>query len=200
LLLLGIAGVMSTWSEATSQAPQAEATNDLRPAASFASIADQRRRSIALFEEAGKVLQHPRCVNCHPAADRPRQTDNRRLHLPLVVRGADGHGAPVMRCATCHHVNNFDRAGIPGNDHWHLAPASMTWEGRSLGEICEQLKDPARNGNRDIAAILNHVVTDSLVIWAWSPGPGRTPAPGSNARFGELLRAWAESGAQCPMP
>ena len=23
-------------------------------------------RSIAIFEETGKVLLHPRCVNCHP--------------------------------------------------------------------------------------------------------------------------------------
>jgi hypothetical protein len=105
-----------------------------------------------------------------------------------------------MRCNTCHQANNYDRAGIPGNEHWHLAPVSMTWEGRSLGQICEQLKDPARNGNRDIAAILNHVVTDSLVIWSWSPGPGRAPAPGTNAQFGEVLRGWAEAGARCPQP
>jgi hypothetical protein len=53
-----------------------------RPAASFADIADTQTRSIALFEEAGKVLQHPRCMNCHPAGERPRQTDQRRLHQP----------------------------------------------------------------------------------------------------------------------
>jgi hypothetical protein len=195
---IGIAAALLPLNEAASQAPRSAAANELRPASSFGGIADRRSRSVALFVEAGKVLQHPRCVNCHPATARPRQTDSRRLHLPHVVRGTDGHGAPGMRCGTCHPANNFDQAGIPGNAHWHLAPASMTWEGRSLGQICEQLKDPARNGNRDIAAILNHVVTDSLVIWAWSPGPGRTPAPGTNALFGELLRAWAETGAECP--
>jgi hypothetical protein len=197
---IGIAAAMSVLNEATSQIRQAAAADELRPAATFASIADQRARSIALFEEAGKVLQHPRCVNCHPVGERPRQTDARRLHIPLVVRGTDGFGAPGMRCKTCHHDNNFDRAGIPGNDHWHLAPASMTWEGRSLGQICEQLKDPARNGNRDISGILNHVVTDTLIIWAWSPGDDRTPAPGTNAQFGELLRAWADTGGYCPSP
>ena len=32
-------------------------------------------RSIALFREAGKVLQHPRCLNCHPwATGRARPT------------------------------------------------------------------------------------------------------------------------------
>ena len=161
---------------------------------------EQAARSIALFREAGKVLQHPRCVNCHPVGDRPRQTDRRRLHIPLVVRGTDGFGAPGMRCATCHRASNFDRAGVPGNGNWHLAPASMTWEGRSLGEICEQLKDPTRNGNRDLAAIVKHVTEDSLVGWAWAPGGDRTPAPGTQTQFGELFRAWAEAGAECPKP
>lgn len=199
-LSLGSAGAALTLSGTVGQVPPVATATDLRPAESFASITDQRARSIALFEEAGKVLQHARCVNCHPATEHPRQTDSRRLHLPLVVRGADGHGAPGMRCNTCHHASNFDPAGVPGNEHWGLAPESMTWEGRSLGQICEQLKDPTRNGNRDIAAILNHVVTDSLVIWSWSPGRGRAPAPGTNAQFGELLRGWAEAGAHCPAP
>jgi len=34
---------------------------------------EKAARSIALFREAGKVLQHPRCRNCHPAGDRPRR-------------------------------------------------------------------------------------------------------------------------------
>ena len=72
--------------------------------------------------------------------------------------------------------------------------ASMAWEGKTLGYICNQLKDPKRNGGRDVAAILKHVVTDSLVQWAWAPGPGRTPAPGTNAEFGALLEAWGDHG------
>jgi hypothetical protein len=180
------------------RAPGVALATELRPAASFAAIADTQARSIALFEEAGKVLQHPRCVNCHPVGDRPRQTDRMQLHQPWVVRGKDGHGAPGMACATCHGGANFDAARVPGDPHWHLAPAPMAWEGKSLGQICSQLKDPKRNGGRDIAAILKHVVTDSLVKWAWAPGAGRTPAPGTNAEFGALLDAWAANGAYCP--
>lgn len=178
---------------------RAASATELRPAASFAGIADTQARSIALFEEAGKVLQHPRCVNCHPVGDRPRQTDSMLPHQPLVVRGKDGHGAPGMACATCHGQSNFDPARVPGDPHWHLAPASMAWEGKSLAQICVQLKDPKRNGNRDIAAILKHVSTDSLVKWGWDPGPGRTPAPGTNAEFAALLTAWADTGAHCPL-
>jgi hypothetical protein len=163
----------------------------------FANITGTQARSIALFEEVGKVLQHPRCMNCHPAGERPRQTDLRRLHQPLVVRGKDGRGAPGLACSTCHGWANFDPSRVPGNPHGALAPASMAWEGRTLGEICAQLKDPQRNGGRDIAAILKHATSDSLVLWAWQPGPGRTPVPGSKGEFGNLLRAWAETGAHC---
>jgi len=171
---------------------------ELRPVSTFGSIADTQARSVALFEEAGKVLQHPRCLNCHPVGDRPRQTDRMQPHQPLVVRGKDGHGAPGLPCATCHGGTNFDAAHVPGDPHWHLAPASMAWEGKTLAQICTQLKDPTRNGGRDVAAILKHVVTDSLVKWAWAPGPGRAPAPGTNAEFGALLDAWAATGAHCP--
>jgi hypothetical protein len=173
-------------------------SNALRPVSAFANIGDPRTRAVALFEEAGKVLTHARCVNCHPASDRPRQTDARRPHQPLVVRGVDGHGAPGMECATCHHADNFDPAQVPGHPQWHLAPASMAWEERSLGEICEQIKDPARNGGKDMAALLHHMGEDSLVGWAWSPGAGRTAAPGTQAEFGALVRAWADAGAHCP--
>jgi len=170
----------------------------LRAASSFDSIKDKRARSLALFQEASKVLQHPRCVNCHPASDRPTQTDLMRPHQPLVVRGADGHGAPGMACATCHHEGNFDPAGVPGHPEWHLAPLSMAWQGKSRSQICQQIKDPKRNGNRDMAALIHHMSEDSLVGWAWNPGGGRTPAPGTQTQFGELIKAWAATGGFCP--
>jgi len=159
---------------------------------------DQVARSIGLFREAGKVLQHPRCLNCHPAGDRPTQTDTMRPHLPRIVRGEDGHGPPGLPCSACHPRANFDAAGVPGHPDWHLAPESMAWQGRSLGQICTQIKDPARNGGRDLPALLRHMSEDGLVGWAWAPGAGRTPAPGTQAEFGALLRAWADSGAHCP--
>jgi hypothetical protein len=62
-----------------------------------------------------------------------------------------------------------------------------SWQGRSFGAICMQIKDPARNGGRDMTALLQHVAQDSLVGWAWRPGGARTPAPGSQAAFGALM-------------
>ncbi|WP_157089356.1 Isoquinoline 1-oxidoreductase subunit [Oceanibaculum pacificum] len=205
-LIAGVAGAtLSGQGQTRAQTGSAAAAlqnSELRPASAFAGIADPRQRSVALFEESGKVLQHPRCVNCHPVGDRPRQGDMMQLHQPLVVRGADGHGAPGMKCSTCHGAANFDPpgigAGVPGDPHWHLAPASMAWEGKSLGQICQQIKDPARNGGKDMAALIKHMAEDSLVGWAWNPGKGRTPAPGTQDSFAELIEAWAANGAHCP--
>src|SRR5256885_746546 len=125
----------------------------LRSPESFKSIANASERSRALFVEAGKVIQHPRCMNCHPSGERPTQGKDMHPHLPLVVRGDDDMGAVGMRCTTCHQSANFEPAGVPGHPLWHVAPKSMAWQGKSLGQICEQIKDPARNGGKTLAAI-----------------------------------------------
>jgi hypothetical protein len=171
---------------------------DLRPASDFASITDPAERSRALFAEAGKVIQHPRCVNCHPAGDRPLQDDEGRLHIPAVQRGEANLGVPGMYCGTCHQQANYDAVGVPGHPKWALAPVEMAWQGVSLRGICEQIKDPARNGGKTMAELVEHMAHDDLVGWGWTPGAGRSPAPGTQAAFGELISAWAETGAVCP--
>ena len=176
----------------------AEPTVTLATPESFGAISDTAARSAALFMEVGKVLTSPRCVNCHPAGDRPLQGDAHRLHQPPVERGPDGFGTVTMRCATCHQGANFDPAGVPGNPHWHLAPREMAWQDKTVGEICTQIKDPARNGGRSLQEILTHMSTDSLVGWAWAPGFGRAPAPGTQQELGALLDAWIKTGAMCP--
>jgi hypothetical protein len=105
-----------------------------------------------------------------------------------------------MQCPTCHQRANFDPGGVPGHPNWHLAPIEMAWVGKSLGEICTQIKDPARNGGMKLDEIVHHMADDSLVGWAWNPGADRTPAPGTQQQFGALIRAWVESGAACPTP
>ena len=172
--------------------------NSLAAPESFASISDQKQRSAAIFTELGKVLTSPRCVNCHPAGDRPRQGDNRRLHQPPVFRGADGMGLESMRCNTCHQAANFEPGRMPGHPAWHLAPHEMGWEGKTLGEICRQMSDPERNGGRTFADLVEHIGTDTLVGWAWAPGFGRTPAPGTQKEAGALVQAWADTGGACP--
>jgi hypothetical protein len=150
------------------------------------------------FEPIASVLTHPRCINCHQD-DSPTQTDAKIRHQPLVVRGADGHGAPTQPCLTCHQTTNTAGGFVPGATGWSLAPLSMLWEGRTKGQICEQIKDPARNGGRRTGEqIIEHMKTDPMVLWAWSPGLGRTTPPISHERFVEALEAWIRAGMPCP--
>lgn len=179
---------------------------DLKPASTFQSISNEKQRSVALFEEAGKVIQHPRCVNCHPATDRPLQNISMHPHQPPVTRGEGGMGVPGMMCTTCHSSENVTVIGqaetlksIPGNPNWHLAPIEMAWEGKSLGAICTQIKDPQRNGGKSLDEIVEHMAHDDLVGWGWKPGEGREPVPGTQEAFGELIKAWVQTGAACPL-
>ena len=187
-LLTGILGVRSSDSRA----------EGLAAPESFAAIGDTAARSAAIFIELGKVLTHPRCVNCHPAGDRPRQGEQGRLHQPPVERGPDGQGLAAMRCHSCHQQANFDPARMPGHPHWQLAPRQMGWEGKTLGEICAQIKDRERNGGRSLQELVHHVGSDTLVGWAWAPGFGRQPAPGTQQQAGALAEAWVQTGAACP--
>ena len=195
-VLLGVAALLATMisAQAVSDVP----VESLAKVDSFAAIGDTAARSAALFTEAAKVLNHPRCMNCHPAGDRPRQGDLRRLHQPPVDRGEDGFGLPALRCPICHQQANFDPGRVPGDPAWHLAPRDMGWEGKTVGQICAQIKDPARNGGRSLDDIVHHIGTDHLVGWAWAPGAGRQSAPGTQAQEGALLDEWVKTGAVCP--
>jgi hypothetical protein len=175
---------------------------ELRPPSAFAGISDQQ----ALFTEAAQVIMNPRCMNCHPASDRPTQGNDMHPHSPLVTRGADGGGVPGNTCGACHMNRNVpifagqqtSFQSLPGHSRWGVAPIEMAWEGKSIGEICRQIKDPQRNGGRDLALLHEHLAHDDLVGWAWNPGPGRDPAPGTQEQLGELVKAWIDSGAACP--
>ena len=196
---LAAAGLVALALDASAQATSPPpAPGGLRPVSAFGSIADPQQRSAALFAEAGKVIQNPRCVNCHPAGNRPLQGEDSHLHQPIVARGPGNMGVPGLACTTCHGQANYDAVGVPGNPQWALAPIEMAWAGKSLAAICAQIKDPTRNGGRSMAEIVEHMGHDGLVGWGWHPGRGRAPVPGTQGQFGALIQAWADSGAACP--
>jgi len=188
----------------------AEMAGTLAAPSSFASISDPAARSAAYFTEAAKVMMHPRCVNCHPAGDRPSQGEGAmsRLHQPPVTRGADGFGSVAMRCASCHQKANFDPGHMPGHEHWHLAPLSMAWQdasdrAMSAGELCRALTDRAKNGGMSGAALLSHHEKAALVLWAWQAGlredgTARTPPPLTHDQFVDATRRWVAAGMPCP--
>jgi hypothetical protein len=155
----------------------------------------------SLFSALVPVLRHPRCLNCHSTGDFPRQGDDGHPHAMNVRRGQDGHGVTAEKCSTCHQENNL--AGLhmpPGAPNWHLPSAAtpMIWQGRSDGQICKQIKDPAQNGGRSMDQIVEHMMEDKLVMWAWNPGEGRNPVPMSHDEFSAKVKAWAAAGAPCP--
>ena len=74
----------------------------------------------------------------------------------------------------------------------------MVFEGRSVTALCEQLKDPNQNGHRTLAQLQEHVTSDPLVLWGWSPGGKRTLPPLQHPRFVAAFAAWVASGGACP--
>jgi hypothetical protein len=159
---------------------------------------------LVAFETVRGVLQHPRCANCHPAGDTPLQGDDSRPHLQNVQRGPDGRGMVGARCTTCHGpANPPDTYGAripPGiASGWRMPKPDerLVFVGVAPRALCEQIKDPAHNGGKDMAALRAHL-DDPLVAWGWAPGFGRAPVPVPRQAFLDAWTTWASAGAPCP--
>jgi hypothetical protein len=197
--------VLALTSCAAQQSPSSEkaalrhpAANELLSAVEFDVFDDPSARSRALFGEMARVLTHPRCINCHPSGDTPHQRMTMELHDPPVFRGPKDSGVPGMECTSCHQDRNQEFTRVPGAPKWHLAPIEMAWVGKSFSYICNQIKDPKRNGGKTLEKLIEHNGHDELVAWGWAPGADREPAPGTQQQFGALTAAWVETGAECP--
>jgi hypothetical protein len=163
-----------------------------------------RQSALAAFETVRGVLQHPRCQNCHPAGDAPLQGDEGHVHLQFVKRGPTGHGMVGAECTTCHGPanppSNYGLEIPPGvSEGWHMPPPEMkmVFVGMSPRALCEQIKNPATNGGKDMAALRKHLDTP-LVRWGWEPGFGRPPVLTPYATFVAAWEAWSRDGAPCP--
>ena len=67
---------------------------------------------------------------------------------------------------------------------------------KPLPEIPAELEP---QGYLTLAQIQDHMAHDALVGWAWQPGAGRAPAPGTQAELGALVQARIDTGAECPV-
>jgi alcohol dehydrogenase (cytochrome c) len=155
------------------------------------------------------VMTSPRCINCHSAGDYPRQTDDHYPHIYHVMRGPGDKGTEILRCTACHGIRNDAATGIPGRIDWHEAPAGMSTESspgvpKTGAQVCRDLKDKSKNGNRDFAQLLHFIHTDAFIPWAWDPGtrpngkPRTTPPLVTHQQFVDVFKAWIDSGAPCP--
>jgi len=168
------------------------------------SATPNRQDGLAAFAQLERVLRHPRCLNCH-VPDSPLQGDFSRLHYPPVQRGVDGKGVAPLQCATCHSTKNSPLPHAPpgletdGKPGWHMPPANMkmNWVGLRGAALCKVFREPKTNGNRSLAMLEQHMLTDHLVAWGWSPGPGRALPPLDKAAFDEQVRTWIRNGAPC---
>jgi len=185
-------------STAPSPSPAAPAASTAAPAA---PQPDPVAEAKAAWPTIYAVLQHPRCANCHPAGNSPLQGDDSHPHAQNVQRGPDGQGAAAMRCDTCHQTSNLDGPHLPpGAPNWHLPKPEMplVFVGKSSEELCKQLRDPARNGGKTPEQLFEHMDSDPLVLWGWSPGPGRQPVSTSHEELVKALKAWIAGGCGCP--
>lgn len=157
-----------------------------------------RADSAELFKKMAVVLRDPRCMNCHTVTEFPRQGDDRHRHQQNVMRGANGRGTTAMLCSSCHQEKNSSDGKIPGAHNWHLAPLSMGWENLKTDKaLCEAFTNRELNGDKNPQAIVKHIATDPLVLWAWNPGTRKAP-PISKKEFDSIVAKWASTGASCP--
>ncbi|HWD86814.1 MAG TPA: hypothetical protein VG367_01725 [Mucilaginibacter sp.] len=156
--------------------------------------------SVAAFKQVYKVLQSPRCMNCHPSGDIPLQGDDSHLHTMSPHRGPDGMGMYAMKCSNCHQPTNTPGLHTPpGNPKWHLPPADMkmVFQGRTAHQLAKQIMDPNRNGHKNMQQLIAHA-SDTLVKSGWHPGEGRTLPPMSYAAFKKAWITWLTKGAYAP--
>jgi len=164
---------------------------------------DESDQDFIAYKTMMKVVTHVRCMNCHPAGDRPLQGEDSHIHYFGVQRGEDGHGVAALKCGTCHQDENNLNSGVPGAPHWHLAPRSMAWEGLSDPEIARRIVDQKFNGGKTLQEIEKHMTEDDLVLWAFNPGVNnegipREKPPVSEQEFIEAVKLWIASGAKIP--
>lgn len=177
------------------------------------------------FESANSALRylhqvatHPRCTNCHGTIN------NENQHIPTVGDSRHPHAMNIQsrfallgaKCTSCHQQQNLLPPLPPGAAEdsmpgflWHMPAASMIINpGVTPAQLCEQWLDRAHNGveiNRggrnDMATFKrefqHHADADPLVHWAFKPGDGRTPAPGSKEKFSAAMRVWLAANAPC---
>ncbi len=158
-----------------------------------------------------EVASHPRCSNCHVGPDnRPMWSGpsygKTRPHGMNINAGESRIGVETLTCATCHTTLNAPDPLANAVPHtaprvaqtWGLAPVEAAWFGKSSAEICNQLRDPERNGDRTIREVAAHLDHDLVLHWAWNPGGNREPAPHSLQAVMDALMKWSAAGTPCP--
>ncbi|MCV6594535.1 MAG: hypothetical protein OIF48_16395 [Silicimonas sp.] len=165
-----------------------------------------REDGLSAWSRIYEVASHPRCSNCHVGADNIPMWSGpsygkTRPHGMAINAGESRIGAETLLCATCHAVreslNDVPHAAPQVAMDWQLAPVEAEWFGKSSVEICNQLRDPERNGGRGFLELAEHLDHDLILHWAWNPGGGREAAPYSLQEHVNDMLAWGVAGFPC---
>ena len=166
---------------------------------------------LAAWARVYEVVSHPRCANCHTGSDhRPMwsgpEYDNAGPHGMNIIAGESRMGIETLPCATCHvtasTLDSAPHAAPNAMIDWRLAPVEMEWFGLTSAQVCAQMSDPERNGDRDWIALARHLQEDAahggFVAWGFQPGGDRQPAPhGLQSHIDDVLK-WGAAGQPCP--
>ncbi len=184
---------------AATSASQKKTTSSVSPAIQD-NINKDSVESVKAFMDVYKVLMSPRCMNCHPAGDKPLQGDDSRVHIMNVRRGKDGTGIYAAKCSNCHQPTNVP--GIhtpPGNPKWQLPPANMkmVFQGKTPRQLALQIMNYNQNGHKNKKQLLEHA-RDTLVKAGWTMGEGRKPPPLTYDEFVVAWDTWINKGGYAP--
>lgn len=170
-----------------------------------------RQEGLAAWRRIHAVVSHPRCVNCHTGeSNRPMwsgpEFDKPQPHGMNIHAGESRIGAETLLCQACHvtstRPNDTPHAPPHVGIEWQLAPVEFVWFDRSEREICSQLRNPNRNGGRTGGDLVEHIIHDAelkaFITWAFDPGGGREPAPGSLQEHLDDTVTWVAAGMPCP--
>lgn len=170
-------------------------------------------QGLAAWDRMHAVFSHPRCANCHVDAQNvplwsvAGQAQMTRPHGMNIHAGESRNGSEHLPCTTCHVTSNTPNDVPHAPPHagidWQLAPVEFVWTDRTSAEICAQIRDPDRNGGRDLAGLVKHVTHDAdvggFITWGFTPGGGREPAPfGMQAHLDDIV-TWGAAGMPCPV-
>lgn len=209
--IIGVSAIIATTAFA---ADDAEPIADINIPAAGSVTTEQ---GLEAFQRIYEVASHPRCANCHVGEDNiPRWSGSSYAPFPpgqdwkyhgMNINAGDSRiGAETLPCSTCHQTTPDLEADPHAPPHfgidWQLAPVEFEWFGKSPVEICEQLKDPKRNGDRDWRGLVDHLVDDAghrgPVLWGWNPSGDREAAPYSLQQHVDDMAIWGVAGQPCP--
>lgn len=151
---------------------------------------------LAAWADIYSVVTHPRCMNCHPDGDAPKQGDDSHLHRFKITRFSPLEG---VHCTSCHAPSGVYDGQVPfppADPVWSMPPRAMAFENRTSGALCKQLQDPAVNGGRGLSDTLHHIESDHLLITSWHSG--REAPPITHAELVQRVKVWGEAGGPCP--